>query len=392
MAIIFFDGFNRDFNDAQWTRTSDTSVVLSSTVRSQSGPNSIHIMGDDTLNFKLTLSNIGTHSAKKLYLGFVMHNYVTDANDDSLYSSGRPFLQFYNSANNVVLTIAFDTSSIGTNSQLSFGKNVDINLIQNDVVADSYRVGLSTDYYSQRIVAYSGTSTWLYFEFELDIASTPNTVAMRINGVPLVNLSAAQKTNLATAITNITKMEFIGAKNRQNSYGGYHTFIDDFYLVDDTGSRENTWLGPETVVRNINIFQSNFDSAVVENQWYSYGDYQRLFSDDGDTSGIRATAFNQYQIYNWDDISPSSLSPGTLIGGLRVSTKAKNSSLPAAYKIAAKSGLGNFYDLSSKYVMSDYTYKVRTPAYILNNPETNDRWTIADINSFAFGVKSENPA
>lgn len=392
MAIIFFDGFNRDINDAQWSRPDEDAAVLSGTVRANSGPNSMHILGDDTLDKRLVLSNIGTHSAKKLYLGFAMHNHVTDANDDSLYPSGRPLLRFYNSSNAVVLTVAFDTTSTGTNSQLSFGNNVDINMLQSNAIVDSYRVGLiNTSWYGQRIVGYTGASTWLYYEFEIDLASTPNTVAMRINGVPLVNLNNTQKTNLTT-ISNISKLEFIGARPRVYS-GSYHTFIDDFYLVDDTGSRENTWLGADTVVRNIDVQNNNFNSAAVENQWYSTGsEWDRLHTDDGDASTIRATAFEQFQIYNWADISPSSLPPGTLVGGVRISTKAKNSSLPAAYRIVGKSSSDVFYNLSNKYVMSDYIYKTRGPEYILNNPETNDRWTIAEVNSFAFGVKSENPA
>ena len=390
MAVIFFDGFNRDINDAQWSRPDEAAVVLSGTVRTNSGPQSILIMGDDTLDKRLVLSNIGTHSAKKLYLGFVMHNFVNDSNDDSLYPNGRPLLRFYNSSNAVVLTVAFDTTSTGTNSQLSLGKNIDINMLQSNTIVDSYRVGLSSDHYSQRIVGYSGSNTWIYYEFEIDLASTPNTVAMRINGVPLVNLNSTQKTNL-TPISNISKLEFIGARQRANYYAAYYTFIDDFYLIDDTGSRENTWLGPDTIVRNIEVQNSNFDSAVIDNQWYSTGDYQRLYSDDGDTSTIRSTAFNQFQIYNWSDISPSSLLPGTLVGGVRISTKAKNASLPAAYRIVGRNSGGTIYDLSNKYVMSDYTYKTRGPEYILNNPETGDRWTIAEFNSFGFGVKSENP-
>lgn len=386
MAIIFFDGFNRDFDESHWTRTSPGDMGLNGGVRSGSGPNSMYLVGAEGLDYRLSLSNTGTHSAKKLYLGFALHNYVNQADDETLYPTGRPFLRFYNSSNSVVLTLAFNTSPTGSNSQVSFGTDIDINVVQANTVVDTYTAGLCGNWYGQKIVGYS---QWLYFEIEIDLESITNTVAIHIEGTPIVNSNALETTDLTT-ISNISKIEFIAG--RQRYYYGGGMYLDDVYLVDNTGARENTWLGPETVVRNISVESDNFDAAVTTNQWFSNGDGSRLYTDDGDTSGIRTNAFNQTQLYNWSSISAGSLTPGTLVGAVRVSTKAKNASLDSAYRIIGKSGTGTTYNLSDKYVMSDNTYKTRGPEYILDNPETSDRWLITEINSYQFGVKSENPA
>jgi len=385
MAIIFFDGFNRDLDENHWTLTNTTNMGLNSNVRSGSGPNSMHLYGDEALDYRLSLTNIGTHSAKTLYLGFALHNYVTTTSDTALYPSGRPFLRFYNSSNVLVLTLTFDTTPTSSNSQVEYGTDVNINVVQANTIVDTYTAGLSGEYHGQ-IVA---INEWIYFEFELDIESATNTLAMHIAGMPLVNSNSLQKTDLTT-ISNIAKIEFVNGRIRQYTSSG--CYIDDLYLVDNTGTRENTWLGPETVVRNVSVDSDNFDAAVTANQWFSTGNYQRLYSNDGDTSGIRTSAFNQIQLYNWANIDASSLTPGTLVGAVRISTKAKNASLASAYRIIGKSGSETTYDLSDKYVMSDNTYKTRGPEYILDNPETSDRWSVAEINSFQFGVKSEDPA
>lgn len=391
MAIIFFDGFNRDFDTTHWSRTDETNMVLNGTVRSNSGPNSMYLYGGETLDYRLTLSNIGTHDNKKLYFGFVMSNYAADTVDLVAYPDGRPFLRFYDSNNNLVLTLTVDSSAMGNNSQVSYGDNIYFNVVQSGAVVDSYNVGVATT--ASGTVKVISNGDWRYFEFEIDLNSAPNTFAMRVEGTPVVNSNSTQKTDL-TAITNIAKIEFVaGRMYQQYSWqAGTGTFIDDLYLVDDTGTRENTWLGPDTVVRNISVNSDNFDSAVDTNQWYSTGGTDRLYSDDGDTSGIRTNAFNQYQLYNWSDINTAALPPGTLVGALRISTKAKNASLDAAYKIVGKSAVNTLHDLSAKYVLSNNTYTTYGPEYILNNPATADRWTAAEINSFKFGVKSENPA
>lgn len=390
MAIIFFDGFNRDFDTTHWTRTDDTDMGLNGNVRTNSGPNSMYLYGGETLDYRLTLSNIGTHANKKLYFGFAMSNYAANTADLVPYPNGRPFLRFYDSSDNLVLTLTIDSSASGSNSQVSYGGNIYFNVVQSGSVVDSYNVGVATT--TSGTVKVISNGGWRYFEFEIDLASATNTFAMHVEGTPVVNSNSTQKTNL-TAIANIVKIEFVAGRLYQQYYwqAGTGTFIDDLYLVDDAGSRENTWLGPDTVVRNISVNSDNFDSAVETNQWYSTGDYQRLYSDDGDTSGIRANAFNQYQLYNWSDIDTNSLPPGTLVGALRVSTKAKNASLDAAYRIVGKSAVDTLYNLSNKYVMSNNTYTTYGPEYVLNNPATTDRWTVAEINSFKFGVKSENP-
>lgn len=390
MAIIFFDGFNRDFDSSHWSRTNETAIRLSTTVRAGSGPNSLELGGSDSLNNRLMLSNIGTHAGKKLYLGFALHKFYLSPADANTYPLGRQFLRFFNNSNVAVLTIGFDIQPSSSNSQVPYGSDVDINVIQSNTVVSSYRAGLVTNpWWGGSIIA---ETQWLYFEFELDLQSATNTIAINITGTQLLNSTGASNTNIAT-IDNISKIEFT-AGNTASSYSPA-SYIDDLYLIDNTGTRENTWLGPETVVRNLSPDPSdNFDSAAVSgaNQWFSNGDSNRLHTDDGDISGIRTASFNQRQLYNWSNINTGTLTPGTIIGAVRISTKAKNASAPAAYRIVGRDALGTDFDLSDKYVMTNRAYTVNGPKYILNDPATNARWTVPDFNAYSFGVKSENPA
>jgi hypothetical protein len=372
MAVIFFDGFNRTPNLNHWTLTNATFAV---------GANSslavINANGD--ASNKIRLSNVGTHSNKKLYLGVRIAGYAAP------HDATQSFLTFYNAAGDSVLVIKWDTNVAASDLGLTIVQGA-TTLTTYTILNSIASTGTVSNTGARNFFVGTGpsgiSSVGRVLEFEIDLAD--DTIAVRYEGQSLLNSAAAELTSLATPIADIATLDIFGAVT--DDYGVYPV-VFDLYLLDDTGTFANTWLGSEFEVKS-----STFDNtAPTFNQWNVVGGSNGsvLNSADGDTSYIRSGVFNEVGVFPVSDISSSIFAPA--IAAMRVDSVSRRPSLDAAYKYAYNNGTTTF-EMGSRIVLASGTYATKPAQIIRTNPNTNQAWTLSQINSGSFGVKSVDPA
>lgn len=365
MAIIFFEGFNgnRRLDPDYWTTT--TGLVSGNVGARIIAGEAISIPGATPFTF-LTLNNFGVHSAKRFYIGLGVSNFGSGGAD-------RTFLRASDSTGAINLRVLL------TNDQTN-----------NVVKVDVYNVGtllgtyLLPDATSQWGAPSRHLSGWSYVEMEINMASSPNTFAFRLNNQVRTSTANTDRFDFNTDLTNISKLEFFGTNI---DYMGQA--FDDLYIADNTGTQANTYLGTDTVVYPLNVTN---DATPDPAQWtrkpHQWNFNDSVTTDDSDEGMIRTGLIDRTNLYTFNlnlDMD------GREIGGLRVASTARKVSLDSAYNHVFKSQVNDLtYTLGAKKTLTSPVYRGRTDLITIN-PATNLPWTRTDINNSKFGVKSESP-
>lgn len=220
-------------------------------------------------------------------------------------------------------------------------------------------------------------------EVELDLVV--GAIAVRYEGQNLLNQQNAAVTSVGS-INNVSALAVFGGT--KDTYG--LTTIYDMYLVDNTGTFANRWLD-----KNFTIHSPNLNGgSLVDDQWDSqagtYIDGTYLNSNNGDSTYIKTGSFDQYAVFNLDNISPTELIPN--VGGVRVSSVSRKTAFDSAYKYTCRIDGAN-YDFGTKMTLTgETTNYVQQPAqFLLENPSTAAQWTVTQLNATGFGVKSVDP-
>lgn len=220
-------------------------------------------------------------------------------------------------------------------------------------------------------------------EVELDLIS--GLIALHYEGQSLLNQQNGPFASIG-GLDQISSLAIFGGTN--DDYG--LTAIYDMYLVDSLGSFANRWLD-----KNFTIHSPAISSGfVVDDQWSSHvgtsidGSY--VDGNNGDASYIKTGSFDQYAIFDLNNISPSELIPN--IGGIRVNSVSRKAAFDSAYKYTCRIDGAN-YDFGTKMTLTGETtnYVTQTSQFLLTNPSTAAQWTVSQLNSAAFGVKSVDP-
>jgi hypothetical protein len=275
MAVIFFDGFsaNRPRNEGYWGEPVTASEnesgdnVYGSTTKKRnasavnSGAQKLKAVGLPGKQ-QAVKCVFGTHTGKKLFFGFAISGLQifptgTDANGVAYPTTDArrniTLCRLYNSVDAEVLAISIGAiMSAGNVTELRFKINNESNefvlplSILEAVTATS--VTFNTHTQTTFVVKNGAESDFIYVEFLVDLSdsASPN-MELRINDESL-KLAAAQgsagedeELTLSAAISNIRAIKL---------YGGLaiDTYIDDFYVLDDTTPGQVSFLGQETRV------------------------------------------------------------------------------------------------------------------------------------------------
>jgi hypothetical protein len=374
MAVIFFDGFENPLASAYWSGT-NAEIDPNFNFGVRTGSQSLRINAA-TPPGVISLRNFGTHSAKKVYIGFGAYNPYTDA---AAGATGLPFLSVFNSSltNNLTINMA----SVAAN-QLRFVVR------QSNTTVTNYTFTDSAYYYNANSCSYYGNG-WLFLEFEFNLGTSPNTVAMRVNGSALSNSSSSQITNLPTTLGSIAGFDITGSSC---SIMGF----DDLYVSDNIAPAPTGYLGTNTQVHKVQL-QSGASYVDGWREFY-YGNYYTapnfdggtlLDDNNGDLSSVTTAQFNKSITYNAKNVSP--VNPATaVIAAIRLDSFARKVSLDSAYKCLYYDGTTT-YELGSKITLTDTNYAGPNSQIIKVNPATGANWTITDFNAASFGVKSVDP-
>lgn len=371
MAVIFFDGFTRPLDLAYWTNTGGNISLPAINVNAAAG-GSVSFTNSNPVVNNLRLSNIGTHTNKKLYFGIRLQQFYVQHD--------QPFLKFYDASNNVVLTLQWNIADvvspdIGIEAVLSGGSTLSPFVVDNDI--------------APVIWSASATDPGLFLntsvlEFELDL--TAYTLAIKFSDQSLRTLSnVTTLSGLTSAINTIAGLAFFGSTT-----GGT---IFDIYLIDNTGSFANTWLGT-----NFRVHSQTFGGQPqVNTGWVNSANsapsHTEIDTNDSDASFIRVGEINKEIAWALNDIAVSGLNPA--VAGIRMSSFSRRLQLASAYKYFYHDG-ANFSagaEMGTRMSLSSDNYAQQALQFINTNPLTSAQWTVADINTHgAFGVKSVDPA
>jgi hypothetical protein len=163
-------------------------------------------------------------------------------------------------------------------------------------------------------------------------------------------------------------------------------YIDDLYLLDNA-SGLNTWLGPTVRVYSPNLYTTNDDvSTATDQEWTAVGTLS-LGSHNPDSDYLTTKLPNKSQLYVLDSADGLfSMPEENTVAAVQIRSTARETSLPAAYKQVFKPNTaGSTTDVVTVNTNAYYESKA---TLLINNPATTTSWTIADLETAHFGIKS----
>ena len=218
-------------------------------------------------------------------------------------------------------------------------------------------------------------NTWQYLEIKITIHNSTGSVALRINGVEVASASGIDTQYTGNAYVNIFRLSGSGST--------YDTYIDDLYICDDSGSKNNDFLGDiniTTLYPNADGTYSQFTPSSGSDH-YALVDEAQLTNDDADytessTAGNKETfTFETYSgtttilavqscmaVKN-TDAGTLNVQPVLISGTSPTETDGSNYLLPS----------------TTKCMMSIYE----------KEPIDDVDWTASKVNSSEFGLRIE---
>lgn len=434
MAAIFFDGFhaNRPRNEGQWgyllsaAETPDPLGYGDTTKRrnptsANSGAQKLSaFFGVDGEDQKAVKCFFGEQSGKKLYFGFGISGWQTfptgrspqDVDFDTLSDTDRQlnFVQLFNAADELVLSI-----SLGVNAaDVSGGVVQALRLYVNEYTADTFKVPADTVNSVAAVTVNSGgfdqttyvvsetaeNNDFIYFEFELDLtnsAENGNTTlfSCRVNDQPIARVGDVNvdRVPLDAPIANVSSLKL---------RGGYTAdmYFDDLYVVDDTDTHTNSFLGRNTFVLSFDLDHT----TPAQNDWTIVdpdGNSDPTLNVIDDDKYLTTSEFDKVAAFNL--VSPS-IPEGASIGAVMLTSYAKRTSLPAKYAHVYRETDGTIHDLGAAKEVTNLSYNcadqvaagnlcsIPHTTIIGNDPSDTAIWALSDLSSGAFGVQSRNPA
>ena len=216
------------------------------------------------------------------------------------------------------------------------------------------------------------SNLWIYIEVSATINDTTGTCVVRVDGTTVINFTGDTK----NAGTNST---IDGVRFYKDANNGVNEFIDDFYLLDGTGSAPyNTFLGEVRVYTTVPTGagastqwtpSTGANWAAVDELPYSATDY--VFT---------ATAGNR-DTYVMSDI-PTNV--GTVFG-VRTSAIAKRTDVgTTSLRVVDRSGSTNYYSSATGLTTAD---GYAPGALRTVDPATSAAWTVSGVNALEAGVE-----
>jgi hypothetical protein len=215
-------------------------------------------------------------------------------------------------------------------------------------------------------------STWYYVEIKAKISNTVGQVTINVDEVERLSTSADKDT-----------------QNGSNAYAGsilltnvYNltTKHDDLYICDDSGSKNNDFLG------DIRVDPLRSDAAGAYTQFTpsagnNYENVDEVYPDDNTTYNEHGT-LNNKDTYNLESL-PSPPASATIHGFKSQITVRKTDAGAKEAKMLTRSGTTDMLD--STINLSD-TFTTHAKIYE-DNPDDSAAWEDADINAVQVGVQ-----
>ena len=219
--------------------------------------------------------------------------------------------------------------------------------------------------------------TWYYLEFKAIINQSPNgSWELRINGVEIDSQTGIDTQQTGASYATNVEYRFFG-------FGAGEMWIDDIYIFDISGSFCNDFVG------DVHVDASFPDADGYLTEWIPEptggGNYTKVDDTvpDDDTTFVVTSGLGNIDSYEFGALTTLSGS----VYGVQVNTWGRKDDIgdrqvnaTVRPSVTTFSG-GTPVALGSTYAYQTFEFEV--------NPETNDYWTIAQINATEFGIKQE---
>jgi hypothetical protein len=265
----------------------------------------------------------------------------------AFYTSSLPydhyFLGFANSANNMNVELRIDTLGL---------------------LYVPIRQGAA--YYYTNI--YISINTWYYVEMKAYCASSGGYVIVRLNGVEILNVSGIN-TAYSSGNPNTERVKIRG-------HDGF--FFDDWYICDNSGTKNNDFLGD---IKVLSYTPTRDGSRIDFSPVGAASNYQAVNEtlQNSDTNYVTQSGIGMYDLYGFTAPSIS----GSLLGIQQTVTARKDDSGTRFIKLIGSYGSNNAE--SSSISLLD-TYRTYFNIYE-SRIGTNEDWSFNDLNSAEFGFK-----
>ena len=259
---------------------------------------------------------------------------------------------------------------------------------QNKIVAlyDGATLGVNLQQtYGGELAVYRGTtllgttsglgllmSTWYWIEMKVVCNATTGSYEVRVGGVN--KLSASSVNTKAGSNNYHTKVGFIGPQS------GYE-YLDDIYILDGSGSANNTFLGNRKVVA---LFPNGDVGGYTDFTCSTGGTHYALVDENpvnDDTDYVEDGTTGHKDLWDYPSLSGT----GSTISGIQINTMARETDA-TNFTLNTLIKSSTTEDAGTGEVIGSTSYKVMR-RISETDPATSAAWTVSGVNAAQFGVK-----
>lgn len=218
-------------------------------------------------------------------------------------------------------------------------------------------------------------TAWYYYELKAYCHSTNGTIEVRVNGVPVINMTSV---NTNTGGSGYFTRGSIGDNTTVRAF--QNSFIDDYYICDGSGNTNNDFLGPVVVST---VFPDGDDSVNFATT--GNANFATHYEQVNDNDAMWTTDYIQDSTTGNRDIFTlgATIDFETIYGVVGNIVVTGNSSNQNYHQVFSSNGTENE---SGNY--SANTSVNSTSVYVLEkDPDTSNAWTSATVNALKFGIE-----
>jgi hypothetical protein len=216
-------------------------------------------------------------------------------------------------------------------------------------------------------------NVWRYVEFKVFADPSVGSYILKIDSAVDLTNSVVRTTNSTNYPSTINKIRFQGV-----STGLY--MIDDIYLVDGSGTTNNTFLG------NMKVERMYVDHQGEYSEWDSVGDpdlnLNWQFVTDYDRSRVQTAIVNAKDSYGFSKLQYVKSN----IAGVSVHVVARNQDATNRSIQPLIRTNDTDYTQSAQQMTQSATLQL-LQFFVEKNPDTNVAWTESDLKKTEFGIK-----
>ena len=216
---------------------------------------------------------------------------------------------------------------------------------------------------------------WNYIEVKFTLSQTVGTVAVKVNGATVLNL---------TGVDNCYQGSTTAWNGVSFNISSGPTYIDDVVVCDQSGAQNNDWMGECRVVNILPVTDAVAAGSNADFTCLTSTDHGAMVDEatpDDDTSYVYSSTFNHVDSWEFAALGYT----GTIKGvQLDLLAKKTESGARALAGVTRPTSTNRVHATNHYLGMTNYLHYL---AIWELNPDDSAAWEVADIDGAEFGVK-----